>query len=112
MPASSRREFAPTLPDDMPFLSPGILALAAMPLAQRNARLLLLDFLNSLPKEDLALLAITVQPHLTDEEVADLCGVCLRTLYRWERYQNLKPRLEDYVEAKRRQWYMPDDPAA
>lgn len=83
-----------------------------MPAAQRNAGVLLVDFLINLPKEELALLAITVQPHLTDKEVAALCGVSTRQLYRWDRFQSLKPRLEDYLDSKRRQWYLPDDSAA
>lgn len=87
-------------------------ALTAMPVARRNALLSLVDFLFDLPKEQLALLAISVQPHLADEDVAGLCGVCVRTLYRWERFQSFKPRLEDYLESKRRQWSMPDDDAA
>jgi hypothetical protein len=112
MPALPRREPAPTPPDDDLVLSSALSALAAMPAAQRNVILSLLDFLNGLPKEELALLAKAVQPHLTDKEVADLCGVRGRTLYRWERYQDFKLRLEDYLESKRRRWYLPDDSAA
>jgi hypothetical protein len=112
MPALPRRDSIPPLPDDHPFLSPGILSLAAMPAAQRNARLLLIEFINSLPKEDLAIFAKTVQPHLTDEEVADLCGVSVRQMYRWDRYQSWKPTLHDYLEFKRRQMDMPEEDAA
>lgn len=87
-------------------------ALTAMPVRQRNALLSLVDFLLDLPKEDLALFAISARPTLTPEEVADMCGVSGRQLYRWDRYRSWKATAEDYWEFKRRQWPMPGDDAA
>jgi predicted metal-dependent hydrolase len=86
--------------------------LQAMPAARRNALLSLIDFFNDLPKEELAIVAKATQPQLTDEVVAGLCGVSIRTLYRWERFQRWKMTAEDYWESKQRQWTEPDDHAA
>jgi hypothetical protein len=83
--------------------------LAAMPAAQRNAILSLLDFLNGLPKEELALVAKAAQPHLTDQEVAMLCGVTVRQLYRYERYQAFKPSAAAYWRDHRETCYWPDE---
>jgi DNA-directed RNA polymerase specialized sigma24 family protein len=86
--------------------------LAAMPAAQRNALLLLLDFLNQLPREELAILAIAVQPHLTNAEIAALTGVCERQVYRWERFQAFRPTAADYWRDHQESFYLPDEPAA
>jgi hypothetical protein len=113
MPTATRRKPVHIQRDEPPNLPPVVVLLDALPPSRRNAILLLLDFLHSLPKEDLAIIAKTVQPHLTDEEVADLCGVTTRTLYNWDRFQSWKPRVADYLETKRQRWYMPpqdDDP--
>jgi hypothetical protein len=112
MPHTSRRESASNPADDGPVLPPGILELMAMPPARRNAILTLIDFITGQPKEELALVAKAVQPHLTDEEVAELCGVSRRTIYNWDRFQNFKPRLADYLEKRRQQFYLMDDPDA
>ena len=86
--------------------------LATMPAAQRNAILSLLDFLNGLPKEELALVAKAAQPHLTDEEIADLRGISVRQVYRWERFKAFKPTAADYPRHHRETSIWPDDPAA
>lgn len=96
---------------DDPVLSLIMEGLAAMPAAQRNARLMLLEYLNDMPKEQMALIAKAVQPHLTDGEVANLCGVSVRTLYRFKRYQSFKLRLADFWASARERWYMPAEPA-
>jgi DNA-directed RNA polymerase specialized sigma24 family protein len=112
MPATSVGGSMPVPLEEIPFLSHAVLALAAMPPPMRNARLLLLDALLSLPNEELAIIAKAVQRHLTDEEIAALVGVTIRTVQRWERYQSFKTTLADYLESKRRQYYLPDDSAA
>lgn len=109
MPATALLLPDPDEPVDPSDLSGGVRLLAAMGPSQRNAILLLLDVLHSLPKQDLAIVAKTIQPHLTDAEVATLCGVSSRTLYNWDRYQSWKPRLADYLEAKQQGWYMPPE---
>src|SRR4051794_7298702 len=104
---------APLLPHDDFFVSPPILALMAMPRARRNAVLAFLDALLQQPGEQLAIHASTVQPHLNPKELADLCGVCEYTVkWRWKRLRDYRPCLEDYLETKRRQSYLPDDSAA
>ena len=112
MPAAHLGGSTPTLLEDSPFLADAVLALAAMPPPMRNARLLFIDAIHSLPNEELAIIAKAVQPHLTDQEVAALVGVTLRTVQRWERYQGFKTTLADYLESKRREFYLPDDSAA
>lgn len=112
MPAICVGGSTPVLLDEIPFLSSAVLALAAMPPPMRNARLLLIDAIHSLPNEELAIIAKAVQPHLTDEEIADLVGVTIRTVQRWGRYQSFKITLADYLESKRRQYYLSDDSAA
>lgn len=109
--ANPNRDTVRCMPALTQLSSLAIDALMTMPPAQRNARLSLIDLLADLPKEELAILAKAVQPHLTDAEVARLCGVSRRTLYRWERYQRFKPRLADYRDLKR-QYDLPDDSAA
>jgi hypothetical protein len=99
------------LPDGDSFLTV-LIALTAMPKGQKNAVLSLVDFLNNLPKEDLALFAISARPNLTPKEVAAICGVSIRQLYRWERYQSWKEAATDYWEFKRRQWPPPGGGAA
>jgi hypothetical protein len=86
--------------------------LVAMPAAQRNALLLLLDLLNRLPREELALIAIAVQPHLTNAEIAALTGVSERQVYRWERFQAFRPTAADYWRDHGDTYYLPDEPAA
>jgi len=103
---------SPALLEDSPFLSDAIMALAAMPPPMRNARLLFIDAIHSLPNEELAIIAKAVQPHLTDQEIAALVGVTLRTVQRWGRYQGFKTTLADYLESKRQEYYLPDDFAA
>lgn len=87
-------------------------AVMALPGRDRNALLAFLDFWRELPGEERAIFARSVRPDLTDAEVARLAGVSRRTLYRWERYQAFKPRLEDYKATRRRRWSEPDDDAA
>lgn len=112
MPVTRHGDSVSPRPEEIPFLSHAVLALAAMPPPMRNARLLLIDAIHSLPKEELAIIAKAVQRHLTDEEIADLVGVTIRTVQRWGRYQSFKETLADYLESKRRQYYLPDDSAA
>ena len=102
---------SPVIGDD-PAIEVITAALAELPRRDRNEILAFLDFWRELPREDRALFAQSVKPDLDDEQIARLAGVSVRTLYRWERFQNFKSRLEDYLESKRRQWYSPDDPAA
>lgn len=112
MPATYLGGSTPALLEDSPFLSHAVLALAAMPPPMRNARLLFIDAIHNLPNEELAIIAKAVQRHLTDEEIAALVGVTVRTVQRWGRYQGFKTTLADYLESKRREYYLPDDSAA
>jgi hypothetical protein len=107
----------PGLPPDPPLESDSILGLflailATMPAAQRNAILSLLDFLNSLPREELALIAKAAQPHLTDAEIATLCGVSIRQVHRWKRYRSFKPKAADYWRDHQQTFYTSDDAVA
>ncbi len=112
MPATNLGDSTPVRLEECPLLSNAVLALAAMPPPMRNARLLFIDALLNLPNEELAIIAKAVQRHLTDEEIADLVGVTIRTVQRWGRYQSFKSTLADYLESKRRQYYLPDDSAS
>jgi DNA-directed RNA polymerase specialized sigma24 family protein len=110
---TSRRDPVPAASADSDSILCLFLAiLAAMSAAQRNALLTLLDFLNGLPREELALFAKAAQPHLTDDEVAQLCGVTSRTVRRWERYQAFKPKAADFWASQRQTCYQEDDSAA
>jgi DNA-directed RNA polymerase specialized sigma24 family protein len=84
-------------------------ALADLPRQDCNALLAFLDFFRDLPREQRALFVKSVKPDITDEEVARIAGVSRRTLYRWQRYQGVKPRLADLRAAKGRRWNTPDD---
>jgi hypothetical protein len=96
--------------------------LAELPRRERNELLAFLDFWRDLPREDRAVFAKSLRPGLSEEAVARLSGVCTRTLQRWERYQAVRPTLEDYRHARRRPakrrassngaWIGLDDPAA
>ncbi len=113
MPTTRLPDSAPPPSDDNHSILGLIMAiLAAMPAAQCNAILTLLDFLNGLPREELALLAKAVQPHLTDPEIATLCAVSDRQLYRYKRFQAFKSSAADYWRDHRETSYRPDEPAA
>ena len=84
-------------------------ALEAMPRQDRNAVLAFLDFWRDLPRENRALFAKSVRPDLSDEEVARLCGVTRRTVYRWSKYQQFKPRLSRFKPTKRQDGCSEDD---
>jgi phage terminase large subunit-like protein len=114
VPRSSEQEDGASdsylLHDDF-FVSMPILALMTMPTSQRNAVLALIDLLINSRNEKVALVAICYQPHLTDEEVAELCGVSVYTVkHRWNKFQAYRPSIEDYLESKRGQYYLPDEP--
>ena len=112
MPETSHRDPAPDSSiNNESGLALLLAILAAMEAAQRNAILTLLDFLNSLPKENLALLAKTVQPHLTQAEIAALCGVSVRTVQRWDRLKEFWPCAADYWRDHRQRFYGDPDPA-
>jgi AraC-like DNA-binding protein len=111
MCAIALRESAPDPPDDDQALDLITAALAGMPRQDRNEILCFLDFWRELTGEQRALFARSVRPDLTDEQVARLAGVSRRTLYRYQRYQGIKPRLADYRAAKRQSSYTPDDSA-
>ena len=100
MPATASPAFADPSGDD-PALSLIISVLASLLQRDRYEILSFLDFWRVLPREERAIFAKSVKPDLTDEEVARLCGVTPRTLYRWGRYQSFKPRLADFRAAKR-----------
>ena len=102
MPATSRRKPARVRPSPAQLLDSALQTLAAMPAARRNAYLSLIDFLAGMPKENLAVFAKAAMPELGDGEISALCGVTRRTLYRWARYREFKPRLADYKDALRR----------
>jgi hypothetical protein len=85
-------------------------ALAELPLPDCNEILAFLDFFRDLPREERALFVKSVKPDLTDEQVARIAGVSRRTLYRFGRYQRVKPRIADLRAAKR--WHTPDDDVA
>ena len=111
MPTIPPRGDGPAPPSDNNSVLGLIMAvLAALPPAQLNAILCLLNLLNSLPKERLAALAKAAMPHLTKPEIATLCGVDLRTVQRWKRLKALWPRKADHWRSQHEQWYMPDDP--
>lgn len=101
MPIDPPPGAAPPPPAD-PALSALIAALAGMAPPDRHEILAFLDFWRDLPGEDRAVFAKSVKPGLGDEAVARLCGVSRRTLYRWERYQWLKPRLADFQASRKR----------
>jgi len=94
---------------DDPIFPLVIAALEAMPRQDRNAVLAFLDFWRDLPREDRALFAKSVRPDLSDEEVARLCGVTRRTVYRWPRYRDFKPRLASFKATKRQNRCCEDD---
>jgi hypothetical protein len=96
-------------PGDDPTFAFIVSALAALRQRDRNEILAFIDFWRDLPREERAIFAKSVKPDLTDEEVARLCGVTPRTLYRWGRYQSFKPRLADFQAARRRRWDGPVD---
>lgn len=84
-------------------LSPGdrllalaVEALAELPTPERNALLSFLDFWRELPREERALFVKSVRPGMTDREVAALCGVSRRTVFRWGRYRDFKGRLTGF----------------
>jgi len=107
------RDSTPDPPDDdQAFLHLLTAALAELPRQDCFSLLAFLDFWRELPREERALFVKSVKPELTDEEVARLAGVSRRTLYRFGRYQGIKPRIEDLRAAKQRQWHTPDDGAA
>jgi hypothetical protein len=101
---------APVPPDDDLALSLITAALAELPRQDRNEILAFLDFWRELHREERALFAKSIKPDLTDEQIARLAGVNRRTVYRWGRYQGIKPRLADLRATKRR--HSPDDDAA
>lgn len=112
-PSSSQTKDGVTdshLPHDDFFVSAPILALMAMPALRRDAVLALIDILINSRNEKVGLVAIGYQPHLTDEEVAQLCDVSPFTVkHRWKKFQAYRPSMEDYLESKRGQYYVPDD---
>ncbi|WP_145952417.1 hypothetical protein [Paludisphaera borealis] len=84
-----------------------VAALSAMPPKSRHELLAFLDFWRELSKEDRAVFAKSIRPGLTEEAVALLSGVTTRQLHRYRRYREVKVRLADYLEPKRRRWYLP-----
>jgi hypothetical protein len=99
-------------PGSNPILTLLATALADLPRRDRNALLSFLDFWRDLPGEERALFAKSVRPGLTDEEVARLCGVSRRTLYRWDRFRRFKTWLADFGGPTRRAGHSPDDAEA
>ncbi len=85
-------------------------ALKKLPRAQRNAVVAFVLAWLKLRTAVRAVIAKFVQPHLSDNEVAVLCGVTLRTIQRSKQFQDFKPTLDDYLESKRRAYYMPEEP--
>lgn len=82
-------------------LSLAVEALGGLPAPERNALLSFLDFWRELPREERALFVKSVRPEMTDREVAALCGVSRRTVFRWERYRAFKGRLSSYARPRR-----------
>lgn len=88
-------------PPGVELLSLAVEALAELPTPERNALLSFLDFWRELPREERALFVKSVRPGMTDREVAALCGVSRRTVFRWDRYRAFKGRLEGCMRTRR-----------
>jgi hypothetical protein len=98
-----RPPFDPDRPEDDPVLSLIVGIVTEWPVRDRNGFLAFFDFWRDLPAEERAIFAKSVKPELTDDDVARLAGVSRRSLYRMERYQAFKPRLEDFKGTKQSQ---------
>jgi hypothetical protein len=91
MPATSRRK-AGLNPLDY---------LASLPLRQRNAILAYVNTIRTEELEDLAIFLRSQRPDTSDEQIAELCGVSRSKLANWERYQSMKPTLQEYQHVRR-----------
>jgi hypothetical protein len=95
----------PGLHEDLP-LAIAVEELRKLPVPQRN---LLLGHLMALLKMHpayCAVVAIHVQPYLSDAQVAILCGKSERQLRRYIEYQKIKPDVADAQDHLRQQSYM------
>jgi hypothetical protein len=87
--------------------------IARLPRAERWEMVAFLALWFDLPRQRRALLAKAAHPDMTDDQVGRLVGRHARTLRRWDRYQDLKPRRSDLRGSRRyRGLSNPDDPDA
>jgi hypothetical protein len=91
MAAATRREAAPN----------PLEYLAALPTRRRNTILAYVNAIRTEELEDLAIFLKSQRPDSSDEDIAALCGVSRSKVANWERYQAMKPCLEDYKHAQR-----------
>lgn len=100
-PAKSGQTKPSTLKPDDACLAAVVEALTARPVPVRNARLSLFMAIDALPAEDLAIIATFLQPFLSPAEIAVLCDVRRRSVYRWKRYEQFKAWSDDLGRAAR-----------
>jgi hypothetical protein len=87
------RDFGPHLSppcDDHPLMRAVLAALADLSPSALTGTVRFLSAWTGLPAERRALLLRILIPDLSDDEVAQVCGVHRCTLYRWESYRRLK----------------------
>ena len=99
----------PGLDENLP-LTFAVEALRKLPVAQRNLLLGHLMALLQMHASDLAVVALHVQPYLTDDQIATLCGKSTRQLRRYDGYQKIKPDVADAMDRLRRRSYRAAEP--
>jgi hypothetical protein len=102
MPRKPSRPGLIPSPAEDPAFAVIVAILAELPRRDRNELLAFLDFWRELPREDRAIFARTLRPDLGEDAVARLSGVSPRTLLRWARYQEARPKLADFGRTRRR----------
>jgi hypothetical protein len=84
--------------------------LRKLPVPRRNLLLGHLTALLKLHPADRAVIAVRVQPYLSDAQVAALVGKSERQLRRYSEYQRIKAAdVADAMNRLQRRWYMADD---
>ena len=99
----------PGLDENLP-LTFAVEALRKLPVAQRNLLLGHLMALLQMHASDLAVVALHVQPYLTDDQIATLCGKSTRQLRRYDGYQKIKPDVAEAMDRLRRRSYRAAEP--
>jgi hypothetical protein len=118
-PLTSRPSDQPTVKPPKPVVVPipgldrdRVLAIAfeelgKLPVPRQNLLLSHLMALLQMHPADCAIVALHVQPYLSDAQIAALCGKGERQLRRYTEYRKFKADLAETKDHRRQEWVMP-----